>query len=478
MTKQERRILITVCLGTLLFFNSFTSINIALPAIQREFGISLAVAQWVSILGVVMMSTLSLCFGRAGDIIGRRKLYRAGIILYTLGSGLAATSGSIVQLLIFRGIMAVGLAMAAPLSAAILASNFVPERRGWALGLYASAGSIGRAIGPTIGGILLYYYSWRAIFLMNFLVGFCVSVAVFMVLKGEDARYPEPFDFIGTAALLIAYPSLLIALSLGAGSQWTGWIIHVCFLIAAVGTASFVWIESRVQKPLINPYLFRNLAFSGALISLTLFSATHSPIVIVGPLYMENVLGLSTAFVGLVMSALPVFTALSSPLSGRLADRFNSMYVALLGMAFLLVGIWLYAHLGTKDHYAWVAVSFAFIGTGIGLFTPANQRMAFSAIGQEHYGIVSAMIASIYTGAGTLGITVTVAFLERMMGGKGFDNPAIFVSAQRFAFLMLLLLTVVGIVILFSSGRKRIRKGKTLISPSGEGGSPPQADKP
>src|SRR3989304_6748264 len=151
MTKEERRILWTVCLGALLFFNSIGSINVAIPTIQREFGASLGTIQWFSIIGVVMISSLSLCFGRAGDILGRRKLYRIGIVLYALGSGLSAFSQSIVQLLIFRTVMAIGLAMATPLSAAILASNFAPERRGWALGWYASAIAIGRATGPTLG---------------------------------------------------------------------------------------------------------------------------------------------------------------------------------------------------------------------------------------------------------------------------------------------------------------------------------------
>lgn len=115
MTKEELKILCVVCLGTFLFFNSLSAIHVAVPTIQREFGANLALIQWVSIIGVVMISSLSLCFGRAGDILGRRKLYRMGVALYALGSGLVALSQSVLQLLIFRGVTTVGLAMAVAL---------------------------------------------------------------------------------------------------------------------------------------------------------------------------------------------------------------------------------------------------------------------------------------------------------------------------------------------------------------------------
>jgi len=454
MMKEELKVLYVVCLGTFLFFNSIGAIHVAVPTIQREFNANLATIQWVSIIGVVMISTLSLCFGRAGDILGRRKLYRLGVVLYVLGSGLASLSQSVAQLLIFRGLMTLGLAMAVPMSAAILAANFSPKRRGWALGWYASAMGIGRATGPTFAGMLLYFYGWRSIFLMNLLIGFLVSLAVFLILKGEEERRAEPFDFIGSAALIVGYPSILIALSLGAHTRWTSPQIPVWFFLAAAGMVSFVWIEVKTRVPLINPSFFRSLPFSGAILSLVMFSIVHTPVGVLGPFYMENVLGFSSLSVGLVMTALPVFTALSSPISGRLSDRLEARYIATLGLAFLLVGIWLYTLLGATTQYFWIAVSLAFIGLGIGFFTPANQRAAFETVDQEHYGIVSAMLASFGNAWGTLGITLTVALIEITMGGKGVDEPAAFTSAQQFAFRALLPLAGAAIVVSLVS-RKR-----------------------
>ncbi|MDP2644904.1 MAG: MFS transporter [Desulfobacterales bacterium] len=462
MTREEFRVLCTVCLGTFLFFNSFGSINVALPHIQREFAVSLAIVQWVSIAGVVLISTLSICFGRAGDILGRRKLYQSGIMLYALGAGLCAMSQSIVQLLIFRGVMALGLSIATPMSGAILASNFAPQRRGWALGWYAATSAVGRATGPTLGGIILHFFRWRVIFLMNLMVGLLVSAAVFLVLKGKDERYPDKFDFIGALALIVAYPSLLIGLTLGAKTHWAAPMIPVWFLAAAVGTASFVWIELHARKPLIEPSFFRNLPFSGALLSIVMFTAMHSPVGILGPLYMVNVLGYSSFFVGVIMTAMPVFTALASPASGKLADKFDSRYVAVLGLVFLVAGIWMYAHLGTRVHYLWVAVSLSLMGTGVGFFMPANQRTAFAAMEPENYGIVAAMLSSFNTGSGTLGITVAVVLLEHLMGARGVDSPELFASAQQFSFLAMLPLAGIAIVVLLLGDIRKIRKFLTI----------------
>ena len=171
LSAEERAILTVTCLAAFLFFNSFGSISVALPTIQKQFGNSLAEIQWITLMGVVTISSLSFCFGRAGGIFGQRRLYKIGVALYAAGAGLGAVANSFVQLLSARAVMAVGLAMALPMSTAILAASFAAERRGRVLGLFASAIAIGRMTGPAIGGFLLQFGGWPWIFWMNFLIG-------------------------------------------------------------------------------------------------------------------------------------------------------------------------------------------------------------------------------------------------------------------------------------------------------------------
>ena len=254
---DERAILIVTCLAAFLFFNSFGSISVALPTIQKQFGNSLSEIQWITLMGVVTISSLSFCFGRAGGRFGQRRLYKLGVVLYAVGASLGALSNSFVQLLLARAVMAVGLAMALPMSTAILAVSFAPARRGQALGLFASAIAVGRMTGPAIGGFLLQLGGWQWIFWMNGIVGFFVSAAVVKIFRGPGKQSREPFDGAGAVALLVGYPALLIGLTMGSNMGWTSQQVLGSFVLAAIGLFGFVWIELRAVRPLVDIAMFK-----------------------------------------------------------------------------------------------------------------------------------------------------------------------------------------------------------------------------
>lgn len=438
--------LAVVCLGAFLFFNSFGSLNVALPNIQAEFGSSLAAIQWVSMMGLVMLSSLSFCFGRAGDLLGQRTLYRIGVVFYAAGAGLAALSGTFSQLLLFRGIMSIGLAMALPMSAAILATVYAPERRGRALGLFASAVAVGRATGPTVGGFLLHFASWRSIFFLNFVIGVAVSAAVFSVFGQKDERRRGGFDFPGALTLMIGYPSLLIGLSIGATAGWSAAETLFWLALAVIGLTAFYFIERRAENPLIEPALFRSRPLAAALVSLAATSAAYAPINLSAPLFMQKVLGIAPLTVGFVMAALPVCTAVASPLSGALSDRFEPRSLAAAGIGLILGGIFVYAVLGLDARASSVAVALMLIGAGTGFFIPANQKAAFAVAPSGDYGILSAMLSSIGTAASTLGTTAAVALIETSTSGRSDFSPAAFTAAQSFAFAMMIPLAALALV--------------------------------
>jgi EmrB/QacA subfamily drug resistance transporter len=449
--------LAVICLGAFLFFNSFGSLNVALPNIQAEFDSSLAAVQWVSMMGLVMLSSLSFCFGRAGDLLGQRTLYRAGVVLYAGGAGLAALSGAFWQLLLFRAVMSVGLAMALPMSAAILATIYPPERRGRALGLFASAVAVGRATGPTVGGFLLHLSSWRAVFLINCVIGIAVCAAVFSVFTGRDERKHGTFDYPGAFALMVGYPALLIALSIGASAGWSSPRTLIWLALACAGLAAFFFIERFTANPLIERALFKSRPLAAALVSLAAASAAYAPINLSAPMFMQKALGLAPLAIGFVMAALPVCTAFASPLSGALADRFEPRSLAAVGVALILTGIVVYAFLGVGATALSVAVALVLIGGGTGFFIPANQKAAFAAAPSEDYGVLSAMLSSIGTAASTLGTTVAVALIETGMAAHGDFSPHAFAAGQSFAFAMMIPLAALA----FASalvGRRLVRR--------------------
>ena len=191
---------------------SVGSISVSLSAIQKEFDTTLAAVQWIGLMGSIMLSSLSLCFGRAGDLIGRRTIFKTGIALYTAGAGLAAFSGSFPHLLASRCVMALGLAMAAPMAGAIIASVHGHEHRGKALGLLASSIALGRTTGPTIGGLILQFWGWRAVFLANCIFGVATCLTLSSIFTGKEERTKVPVDYLGVISLIVGFPSFLIAL--------------------------------------------------------------------------------------------------------------------------------------------------------------------------------------------------------------------------------------------------------------------------
>jgi len=453
LRREELRVLVVVCLGTFFHIQSVGSISVSLAAIQREFNASLAAVQWIGLMGSIMLSSFSLCFGRVGDLLGRRAIFKTGLTLYTAGAGLAAISGSFAQLLGFRCVMALGLAMAAPIAGAIIASIHNDESRGRALGLVAASIALGRTTGPTIGGFILQLWGWRAVFLANCVFGIATCLTLFLIFKGREEHHKVSFDFLGGLFLVIGFPSFLIALTVGTRVGWDASAIIFWLCLAAAGIVSFVWRELHTASPLMNLRYFKNIAVTKCMLSLTLATMVFYPVSIFGALYLLNVIRASPLLAGLVMATLPLFTTILSPMSGRLADRFDPRCVAVVGLCIILLGLFLYTRLGEASTLVWIVFVLSILGGGIGLFVPANEKAAFAAVPHRDYGMLSAMLTAFGTGAGALGTAVAVALTEASRKTHIGRDAVGFAYDQQFAFS--LLLPMAALAVLVSVRRKK-----------------------
>ena len=452
VTRAEQRAILTVtCSAAFLFFNSFGSIGVALPTMQKQFGSSLAAIQWVSLMGTVAVSSLSLCFGRAGSILGQKRIYKTGVALYTIGAGFGALANSFAALLSARVVMAIGLAMAVPMSTAILATAFEPKSRGRALGTFASAVAVGRMTGPTIGGFLLELGGWPWIFWMNFLIGSAVTLAVGKIFLGPGEQRHEPFDVWGSLLLLLSYPALLLGLTFAPTAGWTSSFVAGCFIVGLVGLPIFVWIELRTKKPLIEITMFKHKVLAAAVAAAVLCNITHYPVGLCAPLYLQNVLGASAVVTGLVLAVLPLSTALASWISGRLADRLDAALIACVGLLLIFGGIVYYSGLETDHNLVYIIGALAVVGTGLGIFTPSNQKVAFASVQQDDYAVLAAILSSFGTAAGTIGTTMAVALMELRGGQRLWAEPVVFASAQHFAFSCLAPIGLLALLIAYLS---------------------------
>ena len=446
LTDAEVRLLVVLGTGAFVLASTYSSINVALPEIQREFGVSLSALKWVSIIGAIMVASLSLSFGRIGDLVGRMRIYKAGIIVYTLGAGLTALSMSFPQLMGFRVFMAIGLAMSNPLAGAIIAATVAPEHRGQAVGIFASFQAAGQLTGPTFGGIILDLLSWRAIFVSYLAIGVVLCIAQQFFLRGADERRHEPFDYTGAVLLVLGYPSLLIALSLGPGAGWGSPLTLGWFAVAVVGLACFTVRELRFDKPIFHFRFFRSPTFCVAMFTLVVASFVQNPITLFAPLYLQKVLTVDPLTVGFVMMALPLSTLVAGPLGGSLADRYNPRVIAGSGVMFTLLAVFIYSRLGVDESLLPVVVALILMGLGAGLFRPSNQVAVYAETERRDFGALAAMLVLIQSLAGTLGTTIAVAANETRSRG---DDPANFVEGQRFTFTALLPLLLLSVIVSF-----------------------------
>ncbi len=460
LSDAEVRLLVVLGTGAFVLASTYSSINVALPEIQREFAVSLSALKWVSIIGAIMVASLSLSFGRIGDLVGRKRVYKLGIIVYTLGAGLTALSVSFPQLMGFRVFMAVGLAMSNPLAGAIIAATVAPERRGQAIGIFASFQAAGQLTGPTFGGIILDLLSWRAIFISYMAIGVVLCIAQQFFLTGSEERRREAFDYPGAVLLVVGYPALLIALSVGPGSGWGSPLTLGWFTVAGFGLACFAVRELRFDKPIFHFRFFRSPTFCVAMFTLVVASFVQNPITLFVPLYLQKVLTVDPLTVGLVMMALPLSTLIAGPVGGSLADRYNPRVVAGAGVLFTLVAVLIYSRLGVDSSLLPVVLALILVGLGASLFRPANQVAVYAQTERHDFGALAAMLVLIQSLAGTLGTTIAVAANETRARG---DDPANFVEGQRFTFTALLPLLLLSVVVSFL-GRTTSRRTKAAQS--------------
>ena len=278
---------------------------------------------------------------------------------------------------------------------------------------------------------------------------------MFLIFKGKEERRKVSVDYLGVVSLVVGFPSLLIALTAGTRLGWEASELVLWFALAAAGVISFVWRELHVEAPLMNLRYFRSIPFVRSMLSLVLATLAFYPVAIFGPIYLLNVIGTAPLTAGLAMATLPLCTTLVSPLSGRLADRFNPRWVALLGLCIVLLGVFFYARLGEDSTLIWIVLVLAILGAGIGLFVPANDKAAFATVPSRDYGMLAAMLTAFGTGSGALGTTAAVALAEVAKKSRLSADAAGFAYDQQFAFSSLLPLAALAVLVTMVGKRER-----------------------
>ena len=384
----DRRVVLLVA-ATASFLTPFmaTSINIALPSIGREFSIDAVTLGWITTAYLLAAAMFLVPLGRIADIRGRRKVFLAGMVGYTVVSFLCTLSRSQEMLIALRALQGCTDAMMFGTSTAIVTSVYPPEQRGRALGIIVASVYSGGALGPFIGGFLTQAAGWRSIFWLTTLLGALVVALTLWKMRGEWAEARgQRMDVIGSVLYGLGLLGVMYGFRLLPSVSGV-----VPLAAGAVVLAAFVMRENRTDSPVLDMSLFRrNVVFAlSNLSALINYAATYALSFLLS-LYLQYIKGLDPRSAGLVMLAQPVMMALFSPLAGRLSDRVEPRIVASAGMAMSAAGLFLTAFLGADSPLAAIVAILLLCGLGFGLFSSPNTSAIMGSVPRRQYGVASA----------------------------------------------------------------------------------------
>lgn len=398
-------------LSLAMLLSSFgtSSANVALPTLAEAFAASFQEVQWTVLAYLLAITTMIVSVGRLGDIIGRRRLLLAGILLFTAAAVLSGLAPTLWLLIVGRSAQGLGAAVMMALAMALVSETVPRANTGSAIGLLGTMSAIGTALGPSLGGVLIAGLGWRAVFLVNVPLG---SLALLLAHRHlpVDRRGSRTglagFDTAGTLVLALTLGAYALAMTVGRGRF--GLLNLVLLLVAAVGVGLFVRAQASAASPLIRLAMFREPMLSASLVMSALVSTVMMATLVVGPFYLSRALGLDAAMVGLVLSAGPLVAAVTGVPAGRIADRFGARRMTLFGLIGIAVGSALLALMSTTLGIPGYVAPIMIITAGYGLFQTANNTAVMTAVHPDQRGLVSGMLnlsrnVGLITGASVMG---------------------------------------------------------------------------
>lgn len=389
--------------------------NVALPSLAHAFTASFQQIQWVVIAYLLAITTLIVSVGRLGDIAGRRRLLLAGILLFTTASLLCGLATTLWLLIAARAAQGLGAAVMMALTMAFVGEMTPKAKIGSAMGLLGTMSAIGTALGPSLGGVLIAGFGWRAIFLVNVPLGTLTLLLAYRTLPVDRLRFRADgaaFDKLGTVLLLLTLAAYALAMTMGRGGFS---VLNVdLLLIAAFGAGLLVHVEAKTTSPLICLAMFRDPVLGASLAASALVSTVMMATLVVGPFYLSRVLGLDAAVVGIVMSVGPLAAALTSVPAGRIADRFGAYRMTIVGLTGIATGSIMLSMMPAAFGIAGYAAPIVVITVGYALFQTSNNTAVMTGVHPDQRGVISGMLSlsrnlGLVTGAAVMGAVFALA---------------------------------------------------------------------
>lgn len=404
--------LIAIVLGTFVAVLNSSLMNVAMNKFVAVFGSDINTVQWV-ITGYTLASAMviPMC-GFLGARFGNKTVFIYSVAGFTLGSVVCGLAWSDSSLILFRVLQGFAGGFIMPIGMSIIYTTFPREKTGTAIGLWGVAAMVAPALGPTFGGYLIQYYSWRLLFFINIPIGILAVVLGKILLKDTPRKEGLKFDTAGAVLSMIFFGTLLLALSKGQAEGWTSFYIVSLLFVSFFSFLLLLWVELGVEQPVLDLKIFKNAKFtisviSGSLVMMGMMGGTF-----LTPLYLQNIQGLTAMQTGILMMPQSIAMALMMPLSGKLADRFGIVPLGVVGLTLLgAMTIELY-HLTTDTPNHWLNLILTIRGIGIGLCIMPLTTAGMMAVAPQQVGNASPLSNVCRQVAGSLGIALFAAMMS------------------------------------------------------------------
>ncbi|MGV9305450.1 MFS transporter [Nonomuraea sp. NPDC003727] len=404
--------LAAVTLGTFMTYLDNNIVNVALPTIQRDLGLTLSGLEWVATGYMLVFAGLMLVGGRLADVLGRRTTFLSGLAVFTLsslGAGLAADGGTLIAA---RAVQGVGAALLTPTALALISATFRdPRERGTAVGIWTASGALSMALGPATGGFISEHLHWGWIYLINVPVGVGTLALAVWAIRPDAERVRRALDLPGLATSAITLFALTYALI-------EGWTLPLA-AVTVLSAVAFVVVESRSAEPMIDLSLFRNRVFTGGTLAMGLWSFGVFGIYFFSALWLQNSLGFSPVEAGAAFVPMALLMAAVAIQAQRLARLLGNGRTVALGLALMATAVLGISFVGAGGGYLDVLPWFLLYGLGGGMLVPLTT-MILGALPQDRAGVAAGVLNVSREVFGLLGITVLGAILNARQVATGF----------------------------------------------------------
>ncbi|WFN35348.1 DHA2 family efflux MFS transporter permease subunit [Methanogenium sp. S4BF] len=413
-------LIISIALATFMASLDGTIVNIALPTISASFDISSSTVSWVSTAYLLVMAGCVLIFGKISDIIGFKKIFLSGFVVFSLGSFLCGFLPEILDsfytLVGSRVIQAVGGAMISAIGPAMITAFIPMNLKGKAMGIIMTIAALGTALGPTLGGFLTQYMSWHWIFFINVPVGIIAVILGAKVIPATPSRGNlSGFDRSGAALIFIGLASLLFAVSEGDTLGWTSLPIAGSIVLAIASLGYFILHELKSADPILELSLFKNKNFllTNLIMSLVFFSFAGINYLL--PFYLEYVQGFDTSSAGLILTALSVAMMIAGILAGAIYNKTGGRILCIAAAGSLAVGYFLITKLSADTSVGFIVLCLLIIGFGLGLVITPLSNMIMNSVSRKNQGMVSSLTSLERFAPMTIGIAIfNLIFIQGM----------------------------------------------------------------